>query len=73
VTFAFGGQTSKRLGWSARWRFAFCWSLDAVAVDDGPLAEQAFAGREILFRAVAQTVGFGLGMSKILCLSTGID
>jgi hypothetical protein len=39
----------------------------------GPLAEQAFAGGEILFRAVVQTVGFGLGMSKMLYLSTGID
>jgi hypothetical protein len=34
---------------------------------------QASAGDEILFRAVAQTVGFGLGMSKMLYLSTGID
>jgi hypothetical protein len=38
----------------------------------GHLAEQAFAGGETLFRAVAQTVGFGPGMSKMVYLSTGM-
>jgi hypothetical protein len=28
---------------------------------------------EIPFSGVAQTVGFGLGRSKMLCLSMGID
>jgi hypothetical protein len=44
----------------ARRQFAFRLSLDSVVVDDGPLAEQAFAGGEIPFRAVARMVGFGL-------------
>ena len=38
-----------------------------------PLAEQGFCGLQILFRAVAQTVGFGLGMRKMLDLTMGID
>jgi hypothetical protein len=37
------------------------------------MAEQAFAGGKIPFRAVAQMVGFGLGKSKIPYLSMGVD
>jgi hypothetical protein len=37
------------------------------------MAEQAFAGDEIPFRAVAQPMGFGLGRSKMLYLSMAID
>jgi hypothetical protein len=36
-------------------------------------AGQAFVEGEIHFWAVAQTVGFGLGRSKMLDLSMGID
>jgi hypothetical protein len=39
----------------------------------GHWAVQAFVEGEIHFPAVAQTVGFGLGRSKMLDLSMGID
>jgi hypothetical protein len=52
---------------------AFRRSFDAVVVDDAPLAEQAFASAEVLFRAVAQMVGFGLGRPKMLYFSMGVD
>jgi hypothetical protein len=48
-------------------------SLVAVAVDDGPMVEQGFAGGKIPFPTVAQTVGLGLGRLKMLDLSMGID
>jgi hypothetical protein len=60
------GFVARRIG--GGWKFAFRESLDAVAFDDGPLAEQGFADGEILFRAVARMVGFGLGRSKMLYL-----
>jgi hypothetical protein len=42
-------------------------------VNGGPLAEQVFVGCQTHFSAVAQMVGFGLGRSKILFLSTRVD
>jgi hypothetical protein len=39
----------------------------------GHWAAQAFVEGEILFSGVAQTVGFGLGRSKMLYISRGID
>ncbi|WP_445217555.1 hypothetical protein ACKWRH_36940 [Bradyrhizobium sp. Pa8] len=48
-------------------------ALSLIAVDDGPLAEQVFAANEFPFQAVAQTVGFGLGMWKTLYLSRRVD
>jgi hypothetical protein len=47
----------------ARRQFAFRLSLDGVVVDDGPLAEQAFAGGEIPFRAVARMAGLSFNGS----------
>jgi hypothetical protein len=39
----------------------------------GHWAGRAFVEGEIPFPAVAQVVGFGLGKSKMICLSMGID
>jgi hypothetical protein len=37
------------------------------------MADRAFVGNKTPFLAVAQTVGFGPGTSKMLDLSMGID
>jgi hypothetical protein len=47
----------------------FAVSLVGNVVEDRPLAEHA----KPFIPAVAQTVGFGLGRSKMLCLSKRID
>jgi hypothetical protein len=56
-----------------RRQFAFRSSLDALLSMTGHWAGQAFVEGEIPFSGVAQTVGFGLGRSKMLYLSMGID
>jgi len=38
-----------------------------------PMAEKTFDASKNPFLAVAQMLGFGLGKSKMLYLSTGID
>jgi hypothetical protein len=43
------------------------------ATNRGTPHYKAFAGGETPFSAVVQMVGFGLGRSKMLYLSTGID
>jgi hypothetical protein len=67
VTFAFGGQTPTNPAVHRRPPTeieGLGWYLDE------PLPK---IGSEILFSGGAQTVGFGLGRSKMLYLSRGID
>lgn len=45
----------------------------ATVIDDGLLGRTGFVEGEVLFSAVAQTVGFGPGRLKMLYLSTGVD
>jgi len=51
----------------------FARRLMALLSMTGHWAGQAFVEGEIPFSGVAQTVGFGLGRSKMLYLSMGID
>jgi hypothetical protein len=51
----------------------FASRMMALLLMTGHWAGQAFVEGEILFSGVAQTVGFGLGRSKMLYLSMGID
>jgi hypothetical protein len=51
----------------------FASHLMALLSMTGHRAGQALVEGEIPFPAVARTVGFGLGRSKMLDLSTGID
>jgi hypothetical protein len=67
----------KRLGGAQAERYdgdlPFASRLMALLPMTGHWAAQAFFEGEIPFSGVAQTVGFGLGRSKMLYLSTGID
>jgi len=51
----------------------FARRLMALLSMTGHCAGQAFVEGEIPFSGVAQTVGFGLGRSKMFYLSMGID